>query len=191
MALDLTNYLIDLLTAKESVGVESADVSVDSSIILVINAVSDWANEKAGFGIRARALTEYRDGNGRQIMFTRAPIESSAVVSTSVWIDADWAWGTDTLVESSDILIDTVNGAINLNVSTFDEGRQNVKITYTGGYATIPARVQQAALIMIKRLMETRTASSASNTGGSMSAEADAVAPAWVLDVLEGLRRST
>ena len=44
--LDTVNYLVDLLTAKNHLGIKSSETTSDSSVILMINAVSHWFKKK-------------------------------------------------------------------------------------------------------------------------------------------------
>jgi len=184
ITLDLVNYLVDLLTAKNSLGIASADVTSDSSVLLLINGVSKWIKNKTGRQLRQSAIVEYRDGNGLDEMALKSP----PAVSTRVYIDPSLEFADDTEVNTSSMIIDSVTGTITLKSKLFTRGHKTIKITYTGGYADPVndcADLAEAALFMIKKLWDPKDGlvSSVSIQGGNV-AYFDSVAPKWVLDVI-------
>ena len=82
-------------------------------------------------------FTEYYDGDGSQTLFvTKFPIRSV----TSVNVDSARTWGASTLISSSDIITNEFkNGWVRLYASTFQSGRENVKIVYKAGWKTTDA----------------------------------------------------
>jgi len=87
---------------------------------------------------KAATYTEYIDGNGSQYLFVKNyPLNSI----TGIWDDVDWAWATDTEVDSDDYRI--VEGRYIAHKTYWYKGVQNIKITYSGGYATIPVDLTQ------------------------------------------------
>lgn len=183
MTLDVVNYLVDLLTAKNHLGIESADVSSDSSVILWINGVSQWFKNKTRRQLRQSAVIEYRDGNDLDEMYTNQwPISSSV----EIYIDTANQYTADTLVPASSVLYNLDDGLMTLLGYTFTKGTKAVKLIYSGGYADIPADLQMAALLMIDKLKNPQAAGLASiSVAGGTTMFLDAVAPKFVLDVIE------
>ena len=111
------------------------------------------------------AYTEKQDGTGAQWIY----VENPEIISfTQVIIeDPD---GTTETIAASQFRTDTTAGKIwfkDDNSSSyvyFPEGFENVRIDYTGGYATIPAAVQRACLLVARALY--------AQTGGGWNAAA-------------------
>lgn len=180
--LDLVNYLVDLLTVKEFLGIESSQTDADSSVIIQINAVSNWMNNKTNRLLRQRSITEYRDGNGLSQMYTREwPVESLLV-----YIDTTMTFGAASRILSGDMLISDERGRVTLKNDIFDEGIKSVKFVYDGGYSTIPYDLQMACLTMIHKIRNPQASSVSSvSIAGGNTVFFDAVAPKFVLDVIE------
>ena len=74
------------------------------------------------------------DGNGRAWIYV--PQYPVSYVS-SVAIDADRAWGTDTEIGLDDVFWYPMSGKVMSEGGYFTKGHRNVKINYTAGYAPI------------------------------------------------------
>lgn len=85
--------------------------------------------------------TEYFDGDNSDTLHVKAyPI--TAV--TSIYVDADRDYGASTEIDSDDYTYYGPEGTIKTDGALFTGGHKSVKVTYTGGYSTIPADLQQA-----------------------------------------------
>jgi hypothetical protein len=119
--------------------------------------------------------TEYFDGDGGNTLHVKAyPI--TAV--TTLYVDPDRDYGSSTLVYSDDYTYYGPEGTIKTDGAPLSGGWKSIKLTYTGGYSTIPADLQQAVkelvLFWYKRNTDKRVGvASVSVSGQSMSYEAN------------------
>lgn len=98
--------------------------------------------------------TEYLSGD-TQFLFVKVwPIISIA----GIWDDTDHVWAGSSLIDppsywiSQNSSLDDNDGIIFSTNGKFVNGFQNIKITYTGGYASsadIPARIKQACKMQV------------------------------------------
>lgn len=85
--------------------------------------------------------TEYFDGDGSDTLYVKAyPI--TAV--TSLYVDADRDYGSGTEIDTDDYTYYGPEGTIKTDGALFAGGHKSVKLTYTGGYTTIPDDLQHA-----------------------------------------------
>jgi hypothetical protein len=85
--------------------------------------------------------TEYFDGDGGNTLHVKAyPI--TAV--TTLYVDPDRDYGSSTLVDSDDYTYYGPEGTIKTDGALLAGGWKSIKLTYTGGYSTVPADLQQA-----------------------------------------------
>lgn len=131
---------------------------------LLINSVTAKFLQFTGRTVIAAAsVTEYRRGNGREILFVRnrpidlfgaptgtppvAPAIPVTVTILSAGVTSD-TW-TDTALELS---INAEAGEVVSLVGAFpeSEGERNIKIAYTGGFETVPGDVIMGAVIQMK-----------------------------------------
>jgi hypothetical protein len=126
----------------------------DTKYEQIINAVSARFNLETGRRLKAREITEYRDGDGGTVMRTLEwPIVSQSS-TIDIRIDEDRAYPTTDKVTSTNIVIYTTEGLIYLEDDSFESGNRNVKIVYTAGYTaatttgstgTMPQDIRHAA----------------------------------------------
>lgn len=94
---------------------------------------------------------EYYDGQGSNLVFVKnIPINSV----TEIAVDADWSWGTDTVVDSDDYRV--VEDRYIIYQSYFDIGIQNIKVSYNAGYSTIPLDLKQVLIDEVVRTYNRR-----------------------------------
>lgn len=156
--------LVTVADAKEYMGIGSADFTIPNTIIEgMINAVGDIFDNELNRTLESATFTMHLDGTGTQSIFVPAyPIVSI----TSINIDSDRVFGSDTLVSSGDYVVYNSRGEITMVKSTypvrynyFPIGKQNVKIVYVGGYSTtgtvtLPHDLQKAAKDQVKFLFK-------------------------------------
>jgi len=95
--------------------------------------------------------TEYYDGDGSPYLFVKNfPINSISLVAD----DSDWSWGSDTTADLSDFRIVEKNHIV--YNSYFNEGLQNIKITYNAGYSVIPFDIQEVMCEEVTRIYNRR-----------------------------------
>jgi len=94
---------------------------------------------------------EYYDGDGAPYLFVKNhPINSITEIAS----DSDWTWGTDTVIDSSDYRIVEKNHIA--YKSYFNEGLQNIKVSYNAGYSVIPLDIVEALIEEVTRIYHRR-----------------------------------
>ncbi len=95
-------------------------------------------------------VEEY-DGEGTPYLFVKNfPINSITEIAS----DSDWTWGTDTVIDSSDYRIVQMNYIV--YNSYFNDGLQNIKVSYNAGYSVIPLDIKEALVEEVTRIYNTR-----------------------------------
>jgi len=127
----------------------AAGSAEEEEVDLINNAASTRAAEMSGRGVDengysrllATSRTEYYDGDNSDTLMVRAYPLSSV---TSLWIDPDRDYGTDELVDTADYTTYYAQGMVKTDGVPLTSGHKSVKITYTGGYTTVPYDLQLA-----------------------------------------------
>jgi len=147
--IDTTNNLVDIDTAKAFVGAKSDNADQEYILKSYINSASAFCNDYTHRKLKARNLTEYYNGDGSNvILLDQYPINSL----TSVHDDLNRSYGSDTLIDSSDLVTmpNDIPYKIIYDGGYFLAGIKNIKVVYNAGYATtIPYDLQQACLEVI------------------------------------------
>ncbi len=115
-------------------------------IELVTVKLARFAGRDAWGPVESR--TEYHDGDTAYIFPRVWP-----VVSFRVFEDIDHVWAADTELSADDFYA-TESGTIISESGRFGAGVRNIKLVYTGGYAStdaVPAVVKMAAKIQLER----------------------------------------
>lgn len=184
MALDTVNNLISLAAFKLYIGQSTGSTSYEERYIDIINEVSWRFNDYTGRLLKARATTEYYDGDGSDTLWTRNwPINSNST-SIDIRVDSERNYDTGDKIDSTSIIIWSTKGKIKLDGSAFDEGDQSVKISLNVGYSTIPHDLAYAAKEMCRvtwRREQTNQIGikSESVEGGSVTFEPDLPRSIW------------
>lgn len=135
-----SDALTTLQAVKDYLGITSnAD---DALLESFINRVTDSFEAYCARKFKSASYTEYHDGKGSDKLF---PKQAPITTVTSIYDDSEWAWGASTLIASTEYRI-VDEAYIQLKSTTFMDDVQNVKITYTAGYSTIPADVEHACI---------------------------------------------
>ena len=159
MSLDTDNALLSIQDALSYMGLGSttASTSINDAVENIINVVSYRFNDETGRLLKSRSLTEYYDGNGKNVLYLdQYPISSTTITIT---IDGTRAFtSTDYIVTSTDIMLSTESGEIRLDGDTFDIGQRNVKVEYSAGYSSSGAHsLTQTAKEYVKLIYDRRT----------------------------------
>jgi len=157
MSIDTENSLLSISDAANYLGTSTATTEINDAIGEIINVVSYRFNDETGRPLKNRSHTEYRDGNGKNILYlSQYPISSTTITIT---IDGTRAFtSTDYIVTSTDVVLSTDSGEIRLDGYTFDIGQRNVKIQYSAGYSSSGAHsLTQAAKEYVKLIYDRRT----------------------------------
>ncbi len=140
--------LISLEDVREALQFETAEaVSENNLLVSLINRTSSRMETYCGRNFKAREYTEYQDGDGGPIVFTdHYPITSVS----ALWDDTEREFtdSSNDLIASTDYMTYSDEGSIRLynDETTFNKGYQNIKITYSGGYETLPGDLEEACL---------------------------------------------
>lgn len=125
---------------------QTADTSDDDLLSSIITRVSADAAKRCNRIFGAGTVTEYHKGDGTPSIVLRRPPVNSV---TSIHIDSDRLWASDSAIDSDDITIsDEIEGMVILNGDYFDRDSEieNVRVIYNGGYSTIPADLERCVL---------------------------------------------
>lgn len=169
MGLDTAIALATLAEARSHCRVDASDTTFDGDLENLINAVSVMFNTITRRQLLSKANTEYYDGDGTGTLYLN---NYPVTTLTSLNIDTDRQYGSETLVISGDYLLYSELGKIVLPYDAFDKGPQTVKVVYTAGYAfaSIPYDLKASCLDQIKfqfnRWMKNREGVLAANLEG-------------------------
>src|SRR5579863_10689866 len=114
----------------------------------LITAASAFVVNYLGWPVLSASYTENRNGTGGKVISVRNP-PITAIASVTIdgaVIPVSSGWGTAGYWASDD------GRMILLRGHRFCKGEGNVQIQYTGGYASVPADLQQAVneLVMLR-----------------------------------------
>ena len=128
---ELTQSILDLPDGSQTLGE------------FLINSASQRAENIAKREFGSEERTQYYAGDGREkIILDNYPV----TVISGLWLDASREFGDNTEITSDKYELEDGEGIIYLFDRVTPEGRKTIKITYTGGYSTIPTDLQQAVI---------------------------------------------
>jgi len=176
-------------TTISEISAELGGFSLTASSVPTSTQVESWisdaekeVNEVTGRVWESTTITssayEYADyhGNGRIILQNAPVISVESVEYDSDGIGAaSTAWSTITegRLDTNGFVLYKEEGLLNLHSSTGKQvptGLQNVRITYTYGYSTVPLHIKRiTTLIVAKRLILSVANKAGSEEGGSIS----------------------
>lgn len=139
--------LTTLANAKEFLKVPVSETADDAILNRIISAADAFVKNYCRRVIEAADLTEYHSTKKGQVvlMLDEYPVNSV----TSLHDDTERVYGTDTLIATTDYIVDKAEGIIRLDGIYFYAGLQNVQVVYNAGYSTVPADLEQAALELV------------------------------------------
>lgn len=136
----------DLITATAVMAVGGMADAESTIIADMITRASHTANTKTNRLLKARALTEYYNGDGSISLITKQrPINSVA----GLYQDAGREFSADSLVDSDLYSIMSDEGQIIATGTVFYRGIQIIKLVYNAGYSTVPADLEEAVLELV------------------------------------------
>lgn len=138
-----------LFTASAFTAMVGASADDATNVATVIEWVSVWMNTTTRYNLMAREVTEYRDGDGSNTLW----LSVVPVGTVAIYIDSGREFGADTLYSewsesaaSGDFVVDDDTGKVTLINGSFSTGAKTIKAVYTGGWSTIPADLEGAAM---------------------------------------------
>lgn len=98
--------------------------------------VEDYCNRK----FEESDFTEILSGNGeKEIRVSNYPVD--AISEVEIRSDDEWQ-----SIDSGDYSVDFATGTLYKKSSTWDDGFENYRVTYTGGYSTLPEALKDLTL---------------------------------------------
>lgn len=135
----------------------------------------------------AQAVTEYFNGWGQTRLFLRYyPV----ILITSLYDDPDRLYGSSDLIDSDDYVTHDDYGILELDGLSFANGKKSIKITYTGGYETVPYDLEHVCNKLVAMLYKEKDSvglASKSFSDGSVGYFTDRLSPQDKV-VLDGYR---
>ena len=141
--LDSVNALTSWETVQGFAGAKDEDMD---NINRLINGSSLLLNSLTNRKLKARALTEYYDGDGSDIILLR---ERPCNSVTYLYDDPERSWGATTVVTSTDYTVITEEGKIIGTGTSFSTGYKVLKIIYNGGLSAIPMDLEMTCVELV------------------------------------------
>ena len=149
------NALVSLTEAKERLDQPLDIPKADEKLIEnLINRSSARIESHLDRDLKEATVTEFYDGSDTGTLWVRRfPLTAITLLN----IDPNRDFLSGTAIQPADVVIDSERGTVRFFPGTksprasFAIGVKNVKITYTGGFATVPEDLKDACLILIAR----------------------------------------
>lgn len=137
----LSYALTSLADVKESLGISSGDTSKDNLLIRLINKGTELIESYCGRRFKGATFTSEKwDGDGSDYSVRNFPITSVTNIQYLISDPNTDEWDT---LDTSLYNFDPETGIVHYEFST---GFQNWRITYVGGYTTIPSDLAEACV---------------------------------------------
>jgi len=117
----------------------------DELLGTLIAAASEAIESYCGRKFASAAVVEYHDGGHTFLVLSRFPVSSVSAIYT----DPSGRFSPGTLVPASCYVVYGEAGLVVLTSGVFPAGARAVKVSYTGGYASVPADIGQAATMLV------------------------------------------
>lgn len=126
--------------------IEAGNTDHDAELTRLIPAVQRWLEQECQRTFDQGTVTEYFSGTDWRdtLIVSRPPIVSI----TNLWDDPARVYATP-ISAASYVIDDADAGIVKLDGLTFSSGLNNIKITYVGGFATMPQDLEEAAIEMV------------------------------------------
>lgn len=135
MALN-ANALTTVAICKKWLKIPDLETSLNDVLEIMINGFSDEVEAFTGRKLKSQSITEKKHGRGSNMVLLH---EWPVTAVSEVKINGDVLVASDYEIADQGTCLVLLNG-------TFPRGYNNIEITYTAGYTTIPADLQQAVL---------------------------------------------
>lgn len=123
----------------------SDETKYDALIDELIPAVTEIFEGRAGRPFGRAQRTEYPRGGGKHLVLRATPAEAAGMVVTEC-ATFPRAHDTATPLTDSDFVLDEETGILERAAGRWADGLRAVRVVYTGGYGTIPADINRAAI---------------------------------------------
>lgn len=174
---------VTLAEAKTHLNITASTYDVELQAF--VDRATAAAETHLGHPIVVATVTESHDGGSEAVRLRRVPEYPGVVAVTGVTEDG-------AAVSASGYTVNTAAGLLYRVTGTWASGRQNVAVTYTSGYSTVPADLKLAVLEMVRHLWKTQRGGMDGRNplGGDETAGTGWTYPRRVLEVLDGYKRT-
>jgi len=141
------------VAVREYLQLAASETDKDDLIDNLINRSYKALEAHIGKAILSASYTEYYDGDGQDILI----LDNYPIISVdSLYMDSARDFAADTLIAVADYVIYAKQGTIRLlnDETIFAHGIQNIKITYTAGYAAIPNDLALACIMHVSHILQ-------------------------------------
>lgn len=123
--------------------------NTDDVLAELINTYTKlFCNECGRTSFKTATYTEYYDGNGDSILYTK---HKPIISVTTLADDTDYEFGATTIFSSSNYRVIYENTAIQLIDDIFTQDIQNIKLVYSAGYSEIPKDLKNGCIKEVGR----------------------------------------
>lgn len=189
MALN-ANALTSIANVKSQLDLPpTANALQDARLEIFINAASQAIESYCNRKFHSQPYTEFRSGRRQNMLM---PYEYPITAVTELNIDNSRQFLPATAVDSGDYSIADRGHTVLLN-RLFPQGYGNIKLTYTAGYATIPADVELACIWAVEWFAKHRDRKDmgrVSSGKGDESVGILAQMPPMILEMIKPYKRS-
>lgn len=189
----LATAIVSLVEAKQQLRLPNDDRNW--IVERIVNAATDYLEAKVDRPIVVRAIAdELRDGDGsNELALVKCPIASVTAVSTLTSVTPE-VWEAVNLSTYPPVVIGPGRSRFLFRALSIPCGQQNVRVSYTAGYSTVPSDLKEAALQAVKALYRQfeknpDDAQTISFAGNAVTSELDRTLSAQTLDMLKNRRR--
>ena len=128
---------------KLYLGIDSSDSDHHDLLDALIAYASERIESHCRRAFASAAVTEYLDGPGTsRLVLARRPVTAL----TGVYEDSGRTFGEDAAIDPDDLALYPETGVVERVGAVFPRGTRNIKVAYTGGYATVPDDVALACV---------------------------------------------
>tara|TARA_R110000868_G_scaffold234542_2_gene488252 strand:- start:229 stop:816 length:588 start_codon:yes stop_codon:yes gene_type:complete len=151
----VAHALITLQTAKDFIGGISGSAD-DSRLELFINMATEYIETYCDRRFKQTTYTdEVISGAGsNELVLRNWPVIGSVTLGKRNVVDNEESWDA---VDADDFWIDEEGGTVT-GVTVFRKGTDNYRVTYSGGYATIPYDLQYACASIVAQFWNRKQA---------------------------------
>lgn len=144
--------LTTLANVKLYLGAAAVPVTLEPLVQLLITAASQWVATYCNRTFQSKAYTETYDGTGTQMLMLRQ-VPVTAVASVEVG-RVPWVTAVGTDIQGYEFDASTLYA---VNGIWFPYRKRAVVVSYTAGFATTPADLEQAVTEMVALKLTQRT----------------------------------
>lgn len=175
-----SNALTSVSVVKAQLEIPISDTSQDSILERYINSASEQIERYCNRKFKSASYEEIRDGSrANEMLLNNYPVTSI----TSVNIDDERLFGADTLIPATDYAVISPN-VLRRHVSTWGRGSQNIKIVYVAGFATIPADLEDACIMLVEIRYGKKNDRSIGRTSSGKQGESISYVDGWPQEVI-------